>query len=246
VNILELLEPQYGVYPAEVHYLQGVLYFNGLGMPQNFDSAFDHFKIAAHAGLPAAQYAAGTMLVDGRGIDRDYEVGLDFLRQACSQSFVPALFYLGVLLSSQDAHSTEAFTLYSSAAKLGLPAAARAIAVAYDKGIGVMKSEKDALHWYECAASKGDCFSSETLAEAYREGLFGLRPDSKLASEWAIKAMSQKDQMDADEFERYKISASHGFRASQKILAMIFEMGTHGVKVDLAEAKYWKQRGDER
>ena len=215
-------------------------------MPQDFAAAFNHFKVAAHAGLPAAQYAAGTMLVDGRGVVRNYEEGLDLLRQACSQSFMPALHYLGHLLSSEDAQSREAFELYKAAANLGLPAAARAIAAAYEEGLSATKSEKDALHWYEYAASRGDFFSSERLAEAYRKGHLGLRPNSEEAADWAIKAAAQRDRMDADEVQRYKISAAHGYRASQTMLSMIFEKGTHGVKIDLAEAKYWKQRSSER
>jgi len=243
--LLELLEPQYGAKPAEVHYLEGFLRYHGLGIPQDFVAAFRHCEIAANAGLPAAQYLAGKMLIEKTGVAQDIDAGFAFLRSASGQSFVPATLLLAMLISHSESDNEEVFTLNEVAANLGAPNAAHALAVAYEEGRGVAKSERNALHWYERAALLGDCFASQRLERAYVEGHLGLQVDMDLAYKWATKAEAQRVQMEADEFERYKIGAANGHRASQTLLAMIFKTGVYGVKIDLVASKYWEQLSKE-
>jgi|GEM_PF-3197235 len=240
--LLELLETKYGATPPEVNYLEGFLRFHGLGLPQDLTLAFHHCEIAAKAGLPAAQYLAGKMLVDGRGVAKDIDAGFIFLRNASSQSFVPAILFLAMLISHSDPDNGEVFALNEVAANLGAPSAAYALATAYEEGRGIAKSEQNALHWYEKAAALGDCFASQRLGRAYGEGQLGLRADMGLAHQWSTKAEVQRVQMEVNEFERYKIGAANGHRASQALLARIFETGVYGVNIDLTVSKYWEQR----
>jgi TPR repeat protein len=246
MTLLELIEPQYGVKPAEVHYLEGVLQYHGLGVPQDFATAFTHCEVAANAGLPAAQYLAGRMLIEGTGVAQDTIAGLTHLRHAADQKFVLAILWLALLLSQTEPDSPEVFKLNEMAANLGVPLAAYALAVAFEEGRVVTKSNLDALRWYEKAASLGYCFASQRLVIAYTEGQLDLEADKVMAQQWTERAEAQQEHMEAEEFGCIEVAATNGHEASQLLLAMIFRLGTHGKTVDLAKSKYWEERRESK
>lgn len=241
MTLLELIEPQYGVKPAEVHYLEGVLQYHGLGVPQDFATAFTHCEVAANAGLPAAQYLAGRMLIEGRGVAQDTIAGLTHLRRAADQAFVPAILFLALLLSQTEPDSSELFKLNEAAANLDVPLAAYALAVAFEEGRGVAKSNLDALRWFEKAACLGYCFASHRLENAYTEGHLGLDADAVVARQWAERAEAQEEHMEAEEFACIEEAATNGHQASQSLLALVFRLGTHGKTVDLVKSKHWEE-----
>jgi len=50
----------------------GVMYHNGLGVPQNHKTAFKWFTLAAEQGLAPAQYYLGVMHGNGEGVTEDF------------------------------------------------------------------------------------------------------------------------------------------------------------------------------
>lgn len=51
----------------EAQYNLGLLYFEGKGLPRNYDAAFELFKLAAGQGQPDAHYMLGQMYEHGKG-----------------------------------------------------------------------------------------------------------------------------------------------------------------------------------
>ena len=75
----------------------GLLYEDGLGVPQSDKEAVKWYRIAAEQGEPRAQYYLGTAFEDGRGIPQDYKEAAKNYRMAAKQGYVNAQFKLGIL-----------------------------------------------------------------------------------------------------------------------------------------------------
>ncbi len=65
----------------------GVMYDDGLGLPQSFDRALDCYLLAAKGGLVDAQYMAGKYYATGRGRKQDIVRALVWLDLAASGGY---------------------------------------------------------------------------------------------------------------------------------------------------------------
>lgn len=78
--------------------LLGRVYYNsvnGFGYTNSYySSAVRHWKRAAEADYPMAQYYLGLALCSGKGIKRDIDAGKDWLKKASESKFLPATLML--------------------------------------------------------------------------------------------------------------------------------------------------------
>lgn len=82
----------------------------------------------------------------------------------------------------------KAAKIWHSLAVKGNPDAQFNLAMIYHSGVAGKLDEKQAVEWYEKAASNGHVQAQEYLAVAYREGWFGLQKDAKKADFWDAKS----------------------------------------------------------
>jgi uncharacterized protein len=244
MSLFELIDESAGAKPPEIVFLEGVLRFNGLGLPQDFERAYKCFRAAAESGLIGAQFSAGRMLVEGRGVLPDVEAGVKLLRKAADQDFIPAMLWLALALTGQESAS-EKFELLHRSATLGAAIPASEVAFAYEDGIGVEQNKTEALRWYKIAAQAGVISACDRLATAYRYGELGLANSESEADFWAAKAIECSAKTERDEYARNLTAANNGHKASQAILAYAYEVGAFGLDVDPIRAAFWKSRSNE-
>lgn len=70
-----------------------------------------------------------------------------------------------------------------SKANSGNPEAQFELGIAYDRGLGVDKSESEAMRWYRSAANSGHTEAQNNLAYLYETGPDGLK-DMAEAAKW--------------------------------------------------------------
>jgi TPR repeat protein len=117
---LWLIEAEKGSAEAQANI--GLLYGDGLGVPQSDKEAVKWYRMSAEQGERRAQYYMGTVYEDGRGIPQDYKEAARNYRLAAVQGFIKAQYKLGLLyLKGQGVvRSTEnAYAWWSVAASKG-------------------------------------------------------------------------------------------------------------------------------
>jgi len=75
----------------------GLMYQNGLGVYQDYRSAFKWYRLAAEQGDSGAQLNLGHMYEKGKGISKDYKEAVKWYRLAAEQGFAKAQYNLGLM-----------------------------------------------------------------------------------------------------------------------------------------------------
>jgi len=80
---------------ADAHEWLGAVYDYGLGTRPNRRRALEHYRIAADAGNPNAEYHVGVFFHEGIAVQRDYRVAVSWLRKAAKHGDQVAVYWLG-------------------------------------------------------------------------------------------------------------------------------------------------------
>jgi TPR repeat protein len=134
------------------------VYDYGLGTRPNRRLAFTHYKIAADARRPNAEYHVGVFYYDGRAVPRDYGMALQWLCKAASHGDQTAVYWLGqCYLHGRGVARDEkkGFRLELAAANKRVIEAQYSVGVCYELGQGVRSDPKKAFRWYLTAAKRG-------------------------------------------------------------------------------------------
>ncbi|WP_277873149.1 tetratricopeptide repeat protein [Klebsiella pneumoniae] len=78
-------------------YNLGVMYAHGYGESQNYEKAFDCYRMAAEKGFPEAQGNLGVLYTKGSGVIRDYGKAIAWLNKAANSGLVTAQTNLALL-----------------------------------------------------------------------------------------------------------------------------------------------------
>lgn len=92
--------------------------------------------------------------------------------------------YSEAFSAAEAGNYQKAFALFAPLAEQGHAQAQFNLALMYHGGLGVKRSEHEAVHWYQQAAANGSKTAQEFLAIAYQEGWFGLPRDERQARYW--------------------------------------------------------------
>ena len=82
---------------ARAQYSLGVMYRDGLGVPQDYKTALNWFRLAAKQGDPSAQFNLGGMYGEGRGVPQNYKTAVKWVRLAAEQGHASAQTNLGIM-----------------------------------------------------------------------------------------------------------------------------------------------------
>lgn len=162
--------------------------------------ALQHLRPLADQGDPAAQARLGHMLIDGLGVPRDPQHGLQLLQTALAANDPEAMLRMadlsfnGALGIPKDPAQGNA--LLDRAAGLGYPEALSRVATQTLFGIGRPKDGSKALEMLDRAAGLGSGSAAELLGLTYLEGLGGVPPDHARAAVW-LHVAADRERPDA-------------------------------------------------
>jgi TPR repeat protein len=177
------------------------------------------YRSAAQQGHPSAQCSLGSIYSGGSLVPKDMKQALEWFGKAADQGDAKALWNLALLLSSGaegvKKDLKKAFVLCKQSADQGFVPAQATLAILYAK----MKKSRDAVHWWNLAATAGDAESQFNLAVALTEGR-GIEKNPHEAFKWFLKAAEQ------------------GVLKAQSKVGLLYVTGT-GVGLDMIEALKW-------
>jgi hypothetical protein len=127
---------------------------------------------------------------------------------AASEPASAGAFAAGVKAFDQGRHR-EALALWLPLAEQGMAAAQFNVAVLYEQGLGVTKSDVEAARWYGAAAERGDVGAQLKIGSLYEQGV-GVARDLDRAGFWYDEA-ARGGAKDADSARqaRLRLAALH-------------------------------------
>ena len=75
----------------------GDMYYNGLGVPQDYKESFKWIRLAAEQGFSESQFNLGNMYHNGQGVLQDYKEAVKWYTKSAEQGYSLAQFNLGVM-----------------------------------------------------------------------------------------------------------------------------------------------------
>ena len=127
-------------------------------------------------------------------------------------------FYKG-LTAAQNGDYATALKKWKPIAEAGNAVAQFNLGLIYEKGLGVLQDDKEAVRWYRLAAVQGDADAQTNLGVRYQKGL-GVPQDDKEAVRW------------------YRLAAEQGDADAQYYLGVMYALGK-GVIKDFVYAHMW-------
>ena len=246
-------------------YNLGLMYHNGLGVPQDYAEAVRWYRKAADQGQTEAQNALGFMYQNGRGVAQDDAEALRWYRRVADQGYARAQTNLGGMYAegrgvAQD--YAEAVRWYRKAAEQGDERAQTALGhaagqAAYDAG-----DYAKALAAWLPLASGGSAEAQLKLGYMHTGGL-GVPQDLAEGVKWFRLAAEQGhvigqfrlgiayedsqgvSQDFAEAMKWYRLAAEQGLSGAMFFLGSMYFEG-RGVPRDVAEAVKWYRLAAER
>ena len=193
---------------ARAQYSLGLMYYKGLGVPQDYKTAIKWYTRAAEQGFAKSQFKLGVMYRKGLGVPRDYKTAQKWYTLAAEQGLVSAAYDLGIMLEgsmydgeviAQD--FKEAIRLYEFCIDRGHVPALVNLARMYSLGKGVPKDHKTSFKLYRLAAESGFSDASFNLGVKYANGT-GVAIDYIVALMWMNIASRQNRYSSDRVYER--------------------------------------------
>lgn len=159
---LTAFKPSYSVKKNKgfSQYLNGLSYYFGVGVEQDYKKAFECFTAAAEDNIPQALHKLGVMFYSGRYVVKDIDYAEMLWNKSASLGYYPSLNNLSLVFEKANPKETIEINqraLESNTADLSTKGyAAYALATHYNEGIGVPVSKELAFDYYRQAALYGD------------------------------------------------------------------------------------------
>lgn len=192
---LPLLREQADQNDAKAQGQIGRMYFEGKGVPQDYNKAAEWIHKSAEGGHPASQYMLAWFYYKGIGVPRDYIKSVAWAQQSSDKGDVDASNLLGVLYRTGQGvpkDYTKALEFFHEADRYGNIEAPAHLASMYKSGQGVSKDYRQAIDWYAKAAEKGNDTGWIHLAYLYATCKDPQYVDSKKAVAYALKGTEKE------------------------------------------------------
>jgi TPR repeat protein len=158
------------------------------------DRARLYFELAAKENHSGAQYALGSLYVNGHGVEQDFSKAKEYYHLAAEQGHVDAQWALGIIYSynaegvKQDFAKSRSYL--EQAAAQNHADAQCSLGSLYVNGHGVKQDFSKAKEYYHLAAEQGHANAQFFLGSFYRDGL-GVEQDLEKAKNYFEKAANQ-------------------------------------------------------
>jgi TPR repeat protein len=166
----------------------GMMYKEGIGVPQDYSKAYEFFNLAAAHGTAEAEYELGTMYYDGIGTQVDYDQAKYWFTEAANHGFAKGFNGLAQMYidgKGADKDEEQSAVLFKKAADIGNTYAMLQLGYYYSS---ILKDPNKAFSWFSKAADNGEPAAMYELSQCYKNGL-GTAADEKQAEVFLKKAM---------------------------------------------------------
>lgn len=240
---------------AAENYNQGALYFS----QGDYATAISIWAPLAKQANPAAQYSMGLLYDQGKGVNKDPQLALDYFHSAAEQNLPAAQYYLGMKYFAGLNVKKDLFKanqLLKKAAQADHLQAQFQLANLYDRESGSSANLELATYWFTKAAENGFGPAQHSLATRFLTGR-GTTLDLERGIFWLTKAAEQNDYdaMRDLGFMYFKgmgveknfqqahdllvTPAEEGSGLALFLLGEIYASGGNGIARDLPQAKKW-------
>jgi uncharacterized protein len=157
------------------------LMITGWGVRSNRRRALEHYRTAANAGNPNAEYHVGVFYHDGIAVRKNYSVAVPWLRKAVRHGDAEAMHLLGQCYRygrGVPRNTKRGFDLELKAAMRG---------VCCSRGEGTSADLQQAFRWYLAAARRGHDDAAYNLGFFYENGR-GVKANRRKAEFWYARA----------------------------------------------------------
>lgn len=137
----------------------GDMYYDGIGVQQDYDEAARWFRKAAEQGHAQAQCNLGYLYIKGQGVPQNPKKSTEWYRRAAEQGNANAQCSMGYAYSNGYGVSkdkAEAVKWYRKSADQGNVLSQYNLGMMYKTGQGVKASKTEAVKWFMKAAEQGD------------------------------------------------------------------------------------------
>ena len=169
----------------------GACYYQGRGIPKDYEKAVYWWKKSAEGGNPAAQYFLGACYARGNGIGKDEKKAVELYQRAAEAGFALAQFDLAMAYKSGlggiPKCPENAFYWTERSASQGYARAELYLGVCYTEGRGTPVDYAAAMKWYRKAADQGDTDAQVCIGYQYLRGN-GVDKDAEKAEEYFLSA----------------------------------------------------------
>ena len=140
---------------AEALHICGCYYEEGqCGLTQNHSKAFELQQKAAYLGFGEAYFNIGNACMDGRGVERDFNMGVRFWEVAARKGSASARHNLGMSEEEEGGNLDIALRHFMIAIRSGVPDSLERIKRLYSAGHVTKDDYKDALRSYQTYLSE--------------------------------------------------------------------------------------------
>lgn len=149
-------------------------------------------SLAQAGGDARLHYLVGLMYEYGRGVSPDLHEAVNWYRRAATAGLAHAqnslgfLYTLGQGIERDDEQAREWF--YRAAGQ-GHSGAQLNLGLMFCAGRGVTRDERLAVYWFHRAAKGGNRQARELLAQAYKNGWYGLPRNADEACYWSERVV---------------------------------------------------------
>jgi uncharacterized protein len=188
---------------------------------------FNALSSEAESGDREAQFWLGSIFVQGRLVQRDYEQAETWFLKSAEEGYAPAERALGLVYSHRD--PAKAAMWLQRAAQKGDAEAQFDLGNAYEKGSFGTISYRQALNWLEKSAKQDHPEAQAMLAQMYEDGE-GVKQNYVLAAKWYRKAAEHVPNLG-------------GAGQGRNNLGLLYLKGL-GVPKDYIQAYFWFSLAD--
>lgn len=139
---------------------------------QEYEAMYPHIELAASAGNAMAQQLLGDSLVDGKGIEKDFERSFALLQASAAQDYAPGLYSLGLSYRAGEGvekDDTKAAELFARAAEMDHRFALGDLGMMKLTADGVDRDIEGGVALLERAAALRDSYSMMQLGYFYSD-----------------------------------------------------------------------------
>lgn len=184
----------------EAHYFLGEFYFNGYGIPKNFETGNAHLEKALAADVKLALYRVGLNYLYGLGKPEDFHQAQVYFKKSVQPQIelsqnknLEATLNLGIMQALGQGvakKEVEAYAYYKVAAEGGYVLAKYFMAQQLFDGKGVPENKTEALKWLSEAANEGNPYAQSDLGIRNFKGI-GMVKNRFEGLKWLEKAAEQ-------------------------------------------------------
>ncbi|MDO5768847.1 MAG: tetratricopeptide repeat protein [Psychrobacter sp.] len=240
----------------EAQYDLADMYFRGVGVEKNYQTAVKWFLVSAQQNYEYAQEMMAMVYYSGYGVPQDYGKAKQWLDLLISKNNPKAQNLLATMYTygqgvEQDNH--KALTLFRQAANQGYKEAQFNLGLAYEKGRGVEQDYEQAFHWYYEAARqsfppavskvmllKQSHSLKEPLLDNQSVEILAMEGDAKAQTELA-RIFKLTENNNAMAIFWYQKAAEQGYMEAQYHLGLLYHQDDTQPH-DYTKAKYWYDR----